>query len=93
MFVPIGWCLVAPQGPTFAPVPSEHLQIRAALGAFNPRHKFTPRDLQDNLRKLLLELTRFGGRVTAWVSSRLLHRRSGCRGDAFVGHRGLLPQG
>jgi hypothetical protein len=40
-----------------------------------------------------VELTRFGGRVTAWVSSRLLHRRSGCRGDAFVGHRGLLPQG
>ena len=39
------------------------------------------------------ELTRFGGRFTAWVSSRLLYRCSGCCGDAFMVHRVLVSQG
>ena len=89
MFVPIGWCLVAPQGPTFAPVPSEHLQIRAALGAFNPRHKFTPRDLQDNLRKLLLHhrIEYHAGRLLAGGT----HQR-GLRAETVVDQRDTVGE-
>ena len=52
-----------------------------------------PKKLLAELPTNLAELTRFGGRFTAWDSSRFLSRRSGRCGDAFVVHRGLLTQG